>query len=350
MKNYENRCQGCGSPLQTQDPNLPGYIPKEGQKLCRRCFRLIHYGEMKTDSRSSIDPADLQTLIREEKDALYVYVVDILALSDFFASQASAQLANRPLLILINKIDLLPRNANLEKVSEKIMEMFRKQPVVYQDLLGILLTQKNDPSFPQLFAEMTADREFKKIIFLGSFNAGKSSLLNRLLGEETFAASLYPCTTLAVNSVQKDDVEYIDTPGSIGEGNLLMHLDLSMLAELGVYKTIRPAVYQLYEDQSYLLQGIFRIDVFTKKPTTVIFYFGNTDLHRCKQKNADDYLQKHRKEFTLTCPESQTFTFGKTVRKDIEIPGLGFVTIRDAEKVKVTVPKGTLVREREVLL
>ena len=45
----EKKCKGCGVKLQSQNPNLEGYIPENKINIpniiCKRCFRLKHYGE-----------------------------------------------------------------------------------------------------------------------------------------------------------------------------------------------------------------------------------------------------------------------------------------------------------------
>ena len=42
------KCSGCGIELQSEDKNLPGYLPeskiKEKDAICQRCFKISNYG------------------------------------------------------------------------------------------------------------------------------------------------------------------------------------------------------------------------------------------------------------------------------------------------------------------
>ena len=38
-------CLGCGTVLQSEDKNKPGYISDINKDYCMRCFRLTHYNE-----------------------------------------------------------------------------------------------------------------------------------------------------------------------------------------------------------------------------------------------------------------------------------------------------------------
>ena len=42
-------CYGCGIPLQNKDENKLGYTPNLNNDLCKRCFRLKNYGEIKNN-------------------------------------------------------------------------------------------------------------------------------------------------------------------------------------------------------------------------------------------------------------------------------------------------------------
>ena len=50
------KCKGCGILMQTSDPKLPGYTPKENSDYCQRCFRLTHYDDLMYSMKKGIDP------------------------------------------------------------------------------------------------------------------------------------------------------------------------------------------------------------------------------------------------------------------------------------------------------
>ena len=69
-------CKGCGVVLQSDDPKLPGYTPKQGSEYCQRCFRLMHYDDLTVSMRQGIDPDEVMKKIAG-MDALILWVVDL---------------------------------------------------------------------------------------------------------------------------------------------------------------------------------------------------------------------------------------------------------------------------------
>ena len=113
-------CHGCGVEIQTSDENEPGYAPKEAlnrtSPLCRRCFRLQHYGEFKIAKLKNEKFLEIIKSSNHEK-CLVIYVIDIF---NFYGSmiQDLPKLINNPILIVINKIDLLPKSIRIERVMQ----------------------------------------------------------------------------------------------------------------------------------------------------------------------------------------------------------------------------------------
>ena len=72
-------CIGCGVELQCEDAFLDGYVnPKmyDTTVMCRRCFRLKHYGEYK---KVPFTNKDYQSIVRSiPKDSYVLYLTDIL--------------------------------------------------------------------------------------------------------------------------------------------------------------------------------------------------------------------------------------------------------------------------------
>ncbi|MFG0935037.1 ribosome biogenesis GTPase YqeH, partial [Staphylococcus sp. 231237_7MaSpsaltlick] len=53
------KCIGCGAPLQSEDPDAPGYVPEHNlfreDVICKRCFRLKNYNEVQDVGLDSED-------------------------------------------------------------------------------------------------------------------------------------------------------------------------------------------------------------------------------------------------------------------------------------------------------
>ena len=58
------KCLGCGVILQDQDSKAKGYVNSLSQDYCKRCFRLMHYGDSVIDLRSDIKRGDVIKLIK----------------------------------------------------------------------------------------------------------------------------------------------------------------------------------------------------------------------------------------------------------------------------------------------
>lgn len=345
------QCQGCGALLQQDCPSKIGYSKDVHQNCCQRCFRLTHYNDAMYDFREEVDPQEILSLIQQEKNALFVYVIDVLSFEDFCQKNILQHLKNRHVAIIINKIDLLPKNANLQKVEEKMTNQLKY--IFTNEILleAAFLAKKDDNYFIELFHQFLQEKNFNRIIFIGSFNAGKSTLMNLLVGSKKLTTSIYPSTTLSVNTIEYNGRTYIDTPGSVHSGNLLMNLSMDVLKTFAVQKTMKPLVFQLHEDQSYVIEDIFRLDIKVTKPTSVIFYIApEVKVHRTKLDRVEDYLHRHRQEFSYLCDKKNIFTFNHVSKKDFEIPGLGFVTIHQAKQAIFYVPNNTQVWKRKVLL
>lgn len=65
-------CQGCGSVIQTEYPDEPGYAPVSALEkdviLCKRCFRLKHYNEIQDVSITDADFLKMVSSIRNGMD------------------------------------------------------------------------------------------------------------------------------------------------------------------------------------------------------------------------------------------------------------------------------------------
>ena len=113
-------CRGCGISMQTNAPDKPGFIPAElleqkssGSVICKRCYRIIHYGESGT-----IQPSVAEILESIRKaivlSELLVIVVDFADLTGTLPVWSDL-LKNQSYILAVNKIDLLPARAKLNE-------------------------------------------------------------------------------------------------------------------------------------------------------------------------------------------------------------------------------------------
>ena len=342
------KCLGCGAILQDQDAKSKGYVKKLDQDYCQRCFRLNHYNDLTLDMKDEIMREDvLKQLVKF--DDLFVLVIDVMAMEAALKEDICQSLKDKDVILVINKYDTLPKNVNIEKVEKYIEELIIRN-LSGSHLLDVLITHKKDPYFNDLFFESIENSGHDTMIFCGNVNAGKSTIINKLIDEQTLTISRYPSTTLDFNVMSFNGLKLIDSPGLVDYSNMIMQVPQSELKRLSISETIRPLVFQFYEDQSYLIDGIFRIDVKAKEHNgSIIFYINRgLDVHRTKTINADSYYAKHLNEFKMVAKEPKVRNM-KISQASVEvvINGLGVIALKGVKEISIHTDKKIDIKTRK---
>jgi len=225
----ERVCPGCGAPLQSEDPEAPGFVPAEvlerdePDTVCRRCFRLRHYGDV---THGPPAPAAVWAAVKQAAAAADC----VLLVADAFDFEASMSLPlrdlrGRRLLVAVNKIDLLPARTPLPEVERWVRGRLADA--------GLLHTEVHFISARTGWGTRALWERLKELVgrgtvaVLGVTNVGKSALLarwSRALGNEGPAptVSAVPGTTLALLRLrlEPDGFALLDTPGIPPEGRI----------------------------------------------------------------------------------------------------------------------------------
>ncbi|XP_045387651.1 nitric oxide-associated protein 1 [Lemur catta] len=117
-------CSGCGAELHCQDPGVPGYLPSEkflsaaqadgglARTVCQRCWLLVHHRRALRLRVSREQYLQLvSAALHRPGPALVLYMVDLLDLPDALLSDLPALVGPKQLIVLGNKVDLLPQDA-----------------------------------------------------------------------------------------------------------------------------------------------------------------------------------------------------------------------------------------------
>ncbi|XP_075400383.1 nitric oxide-associated protein 1 [Tenrec ecaudatus] len=118
-------CSGCGAELHCQDPGVPGYLPSEkfrsaaaqadgglARTVCQRCWLLVHHRLALRLQVSREEYLDLvSSALRRPGPSLVLYMVDLLDLPDALLPDLPALVGRKQLIVLGNKVDLLPQDA-----------------------------------------------------------------------------------------------------------------------------------------------------------------------------------------------------------------------------------------------
>lgn len=370
MLSHELRfCAGCGASLQSEDPERSGYVPAKAlereEVICRRCHRIRHYNEVSATERT----ADDYRLILEQiasQNALVVFIVDVFDLEGSWVPGLPRFIDRNPLLLVVNKIDLLPTAAKRERLTNWLRHSLREWGVQPVDIA--LCSVKKNIHVDRVVEKIERHRDGRDVYVVGATNVGKSALLNRLLrdfGEgrgDEITTSFYPGTTLDEIRIPLDDrSDIIDTPGIVNVERLSELVSPQDLRVIVPKSQLRPKVYQLNAGQTLFFAGLARFDFKTGPKQPFVCYMAkDLYIHRTKAERADTLYEKQRGKLLSppsagdadVLPPFQKRSYRvKKEKTDIVIAGLGWITCRgDAAEIDVYAPKGVSVSYRPAII
>jgi len=361
------KCIGCGAPLQSENKNAPGYVPEHNlfreDVICRRCFRLKNYNEVQDVGMDSEDFLNLLNGL-SDRSGIIVNVVDIFDFEGSFINALKRIVGNKKIILVANKLDLLPKQINHRRVKEWLKRSAKKYGLEAEEV--VLISAEKGWGIEDLLTAINQNRDHDDVYIVGTTNVGKSTLINKLIelsvGEkDVVTTSRFPGTTLDMIDIPLDETSFMyDTPGIIQEHQMTHLVTEKELKTIIPKKEIKQRVYQLNESQTLFFGGLARIDYVSGGKRPLICFFSNDlNIHRTKTEKANE-LWKNQLGDLLTPPNNvSNFNLKdiKAVRletgkekRDIMISGLGFITIDSGAKVIVRVPKNVDVVLRNSIL
>ena len=301
-------CSGCGAPLQTEFPDQPGYVPVSAlareQAVCRRCFRITHYGEF---SHSVVPPQEyerqLGTIVSHPGTVMYV--LDVFDIPASLVSGLERFVQSSRVVLVVNKVDLLPVDVNYLYLTKWIEQTIRHTGVNPADV--VFVSAKSDIGIELLMDSVTVPGT-DRVYVVGMANVGKSSILNRWLQhagsgkQPVFTVSKVPGTTLGLSAVDVTQptggtVSVVDTPGLIREGGITHFLCPDCLQSVVPSSRLRPRVYQLNPGQTLFFGNAARLDFVAGVRQGVVCYVSNDlVIHRTKLENAQSFQDLHQED------------------------------------------------------
>lgn len=361
-------CQGCGVDIQTSNPDETGYTPKSSltkeNLLCKRCFRLKHYNEVQSVSITDGDFLKMVSNIADTK-GLIVHIVDIFDVEGSLIGSLPRIIGNNPILLVGNKVDLLPKSTNKRKLIQWLRGTAKRAGLNVVD--AFLISSIKGHGIEELAIQIENYRKHKDVYVVGITNVGKSTFINRLIkkttGEEdVITTSYFPGTTLGFIDIPLDESSsLIDTPGIVNKQQMAHYVSDKDLKLITPSKEIKSKVYQLNSEQTLFFGGLARVDFIKGDKQSFVCYFSNQlPIHRTKLANADELYENQVGEL-LSPPNMKTLeslpgltksTFRITDENtDIVFPGLGWVTIPNGNVTVVAhTPKGVAVSLRKSLV
>lgn len=364
------RCEGCGALLQTDDPAKAGYIP-EGALLkipliCQRCFRIRHYNEI---SSMTVNQDDFLKMLGSvaNRQALVVHIVDIFDFEGSMIGGLQRFIGQNPVLLAVNKIDLLPKVSNWNRVLNWVQKRAKESGLKVADI--VLCSAKKNMGFDRLTRSVSALRGGRDVFVVGATNVGKSTLINRLIRdysdlEAELTTSQFPGTTLDLVEIPLDDERsIIDTPGIAYKHRLTEIVPKKDLRTILPDKPIKPAVYQLNDRQTLFFGALARFDFVRGERQSFTCYVSNgIAIHRTKLERADELYAEHKGELLQPPAKEHLDEMPAWIRhsirirpgsnSDVLISGLGWIRVNgnSGADLDIHAPKGVKVIERPALI
>ncbi|MFS0672881.1 ribosome biogenesis GTPase YqeH [Ornithinibacillus sp. 179-J 7C1 HS] len=360
-------CIGCGVEIQTEDPKGLGYTPKSSLEkeniLCKRCFRLKHYNEIQDVSIHDDDFLKMVSSIRE-KEGLVVHIVDIFDVNGTMIKSLPRIVGNNPIILVGNKMDLLPKSTNQNKLIQWLRSTAKEQGIKVEDVF--LISSVKGYGIDVLTEQIEKYRENQDVYIVGTTNVGKSTFINRLIkqsvGEsDVITTSYFPGTTLGFIEIPLDEGSaLIDTPGIVNHEQIAHYVSDQDLKVITPTKEIKPRVYQLNAEQTLFFGGLARLDFIKGDRQSFVCYFSNQlPIHRTKLEKANDLYNNHLGEL-LSPPDEESIQSLPPLttssyrlngdKTDIVFPGLGWVTVSGACTIVAHSPKEVAVSVRKSLI
>ena len=252
--NSEKYCLGCGVKLQDENILGEGYTTSLDKDYCQRCFRIKNYGEYQIVTKSNDEYIEILKSVGETKD-LVLYIADLLNIEEDI-NKIREIIPNKMILVL-NKRDVLPKSVN----DDKLIDYFKDNDIF--DKVVVISSEKNY-NIDYLLKQIKLYQTTNNVYVVGHTNAGKSTLINKLLrnystSDRELTISPLPSTTL--NTVEIEINEYltlIDTPGLVDSSSIVNYISDEEFKKISPRKEIKPKTFQLRKGQSVIVDNFFR--------------------------------------------------------------------------------------------
>lgn len=275
------KCVGCGITLQTENKNDVGYTPDIKNELCERCFKLKNYNVL-TNSGVKIDNEKLIGKINK-LGAFVFFLTDFINL-DSNVIKCYKKIKCKKVMVL-TKADIIPKNIKYNKLIENIKNL-------YEIKENIILTSSKKKLNLSTITSLCLEN--KKVIFVGFTNAGKSSLINSLIGSNITVSNTQN-TTQEIIKLNASGITIYDAPGLMDNVN----------RENIPKSSINPRSYQ-FPSKHYLSINGIKLNV--KENCNFTIYVGNeVEILRRKE--------THNVECNIIVPKNS----------DVVLKGLGFI-------------------------
>ena len=359
------RCYRCGTILQTEDPEKEGYITPEivdkypeGLLLCNDCFKNERFSESPTEPRFEEDFQKILEVVKEKK-AVIAYVIDLFSFEGNFITKLNEMIEGLDVIVIANKRDLLPAEANDEYLLEYVEHTLRKAKLAVKDV--VLVSSTNDINIELMYEKIIKLANNRDVFFVGASASGKSSviieLLKRYKNNTRRPVTLCTFKNTALRGYQiplTDKSNIYELPGTGIQNSMLSKVERVVQNAIAPKKEVSPRTVTLYKGYSTCLGGLCCVELLDSKKTEVTFYLSNSvqikQRHLDGEKHLKYVLEKQNNKpcsskFTqFTQFDVYEVTIDEEGSRDIGILDLGWFNFKgEGQKFRIFVPKGVYV-------
>ena len=324
-------CVGCGIKLQNRNRNELGYFVKDND-LCERCFRVKHYNDYEMVIKDNREVVNILKEINKTND-LVLLLVDVFNFPTNF-DIIKKHLSN-DLIIVVTKYDLLKSYLK----ESKLKTYLNKFNLNVLDI--IMISSYKNYNLDKLLASIYKNKKTNNVYVIGNTNAGKSTLINKIIYNYTNLSTNLTTTYLPTTTLEKieikinDKLTIIDTPGLIEENSIFDNILEEDIKKIIPKSVIRPKTLQINKAQMVIIDKMVKL-YFPNKTNITMYLSNDLKITRVFKKENVASLTKHKLEVLDN--------------DDIVIKGLGFIKIVNPCVVYIYVPKETSVYLRKSLI
>lgn len=329
------KCIGCGAVLQEANVLIEGYTVSLENDICQRCFKIRHYGELETITKSNEEYINILKDVGKTND-LVLYVADLLNLEEDLLKIRN--ILPNPMILVLNKRDVIP----LSVKDNKLIDYFKDLNVLDITIVSALKNYNIDNLYEMIKKYKTSNN----VYVVGHTNAGKSSLINKFIrnystNTQEVTASSLPNTTLNTININIDNsLTLIDTPGLVDSTSIINYLDKSDLKKVVPKGEIRPRVYQLRRGESIVIGSYVRIDYVEGDKNSFTLYISNN----IKIKKLFNIISNN------SLKDKSCNNLDIKYNTDLVINGLGFISIRDKCNINIYIDKEVTYWSRKTII
>lgn len=325
------KCNGCGAFFQSENKDREGYIQNiEKGNICERCFRIQNYNDYKIIEKRNEDFIPILEEINKT-NSLVILLIDIFQMNQDFS--LITKYIKNDILLVFTKRDILP--LSITDMSLLAYNDYLKIPCIDK----MIISSEKNYELDLLMQKIKTYQKDKKVYIVGYTNAGKSSLINKLIYHYSdinreLTTSILPSTTIhTVEIPLENDLILVDTPGILEPNSILDKVDVKTLKRILPKKEIKPITYQVKSKQFIYIDSIAIIELDNNNIT--LFFSNELKIDR-----------RYKEQYT----NLEKNIVRVKAREDIVILGLGFIKVMKDEVVSIyTLPNVSVYTRRSLI-